>query len=77
MPEVTGRTIAVAIRAVQEEMRHLKEEIENGDEEGQADAQELLLSTSLAAQELKKAYEHALRMSDNLLPYESLVSNKF
>lgn len=75
MPEVSGRTIAVAIRAVQEEMRQLKDEIENGGEEDVADAQELLLGTSLAAQELKIAYEHALRMSDNLIPYERLVKS--
>lgn len=75
MPEVSGRTIAVAIRAVQEEMRQLKDEIDNGDEEDVADAQELLLGASLAAQELKVAYEHALRMSDNLVPYERLVKN--
>jgi hypothetical protein len=75
MPEVSGRTIAVAIRAVQEEMRQLKDEIENGGEEDVADAQELLLGTSLAAQELKIAYEHALRMSDNLVPYERLVKS--
>ena len=75
MPEVSGRTIAVAIRAVQEEMRQLKDEIENGGEEDVADAQELLLGTSLAAQELKIAYEHAPRMSDNLVPYERLVKS--
>ena len=73
MPEVSAKAIAVSIRAVQAEIERLQDDVKNGDEEDIPDTQELLLSASLAAQELKKAYEHALRMSNNLVPYEELI----
>ena len=73
MPEVSGRAIAVAIQAVHKEMRELRAYIASGDEEGQADTQELLLAVEDAARELKTAYEHALRMSSNLPSYERLT----
>jgi hypothetical protein len=76
MPEVSAKAIAVSIRAVQAEIERLQEELRSGDEEDIPDTQVILLSFSLTAQELKKAYEHALRMSNNLVPYEDLISPK-
>lgn len=73
MPEVSGRTIAVAIQAVHREMRELQAYVDSGDDEGQADTQELLMSVEDAAKELKTAYEHALRMSSNLPTYARLT----
>jgi hypothetical protein len=76
MPEVSGRALVVAIQAVHKEMRELQAYIASGDEEGQADTQELLLTVEDAARELKTAYEHALRMSSNLPSYERLTRDK-
>lgn len=73
MPEISAKAIAVSIRAVQAEIERLQDDLRNGDEEDIPDTQELLLSTSVVAQELKKAYEHALRMSNNLVSYEELI----
>jgi hypothetical protein len=73
MPEVSAKAIAVSIRAVQAEIERLQEELRTDDPEDIPDTQEILLSYSLAAEELKKAYEHALRMSNNLVPYEDLI----
>ncbi|HEX7689307.1 MAG TPA: hypothetical protein VF453_16460 [Burkholderiaceae bacterium] len=74
MPEVSAKAIAVSIRAVQAEVDRLQEELKTADPEDIPDTQELLLSVSQAAIELKKAYEHALRMSNNLVPYEELIA---
>jgi len=74
MPEVSAKAIAVSIRAVQAEIDRLQEELKTADAEGIPDTQELLLSVSQVAIELKKAYEHALRMSNNLVPYEDLIA---
>ena len=73
MPEVSAKAIAVSIRAVQAEIDRLQDELKTADEEDIPDTQELLLSVSQVAVELKKAYEHALRMSNNLVPYEDLI----
>jgi hypothetical protein len=74
MPEVSAKAIAVSIRAVQAEIDRLQEELKTADAEDIPDTQELLLSVSQVAVELKKAYEHALRMSNNLVPYEDLIA---
>lgn len=76
MPEVSGRALVVAIQAVHKEMRELQAYIASGDEESQADTQELLVTVEDAARELKTAYEHALRMSSNLPSYERLTRDK-
>lgn len=73
MPEVSAKAIAVSIRAVQAEIERLQEELRTDDPEDIPDTQEILLSYSLTAQELKKAYDHALRMSNNLVPYDDLI----
>ena len=74
MPEVSAKAIAVSIRAVQAEIDRLQEELKTADAEDIPDTQELLLAVSQVAVELKKAYEHALRMSNNLVPYEDLIA---
>lgn len=76
MPEVSGRTLVVAIQAVQREIETLGAYIDSGEEEGLAETQELLVSVEQAARELKTAYEHALKMSSNLPAYERLVRKK-
>jgi len=76
MPEVSGRTIAVAIQVLHREKLQLQTYVASDDGEGQADTQELLLAVEEAARELKVAYDHALRMASNLPPYERLIGDR-
>lgn len=73
MPEVSGRTLVMAIQAVDAELRRLEEELERAGEDADPDLQELALSYSLAAEDLKQAYLQALNSASNLPPYEQLV----
>ena len=75
MPEVSDRTLVVAIQAVDAEMRRLAGQIDaSEDDSHQADLEELLLTYSHAAEDLKKAYYSALRPGGNLPPYSKLVA---
>lgn len=76
MPEVSGRTLVMAIQAVDEEIHRLEEERTALGEEGDPDLDELLLAYSLAADELEKAYREALQHVSNLPPYEQLVGRR-
>jgi len=76
MPEVSGRTIGVAIQVLHREMLELQTYFASDDGEGQTDTQELLLAVEEAARELKMAYDHALGMSSNLPSYERLISDR-
>jgi len=73
MSEISGNTLMMAIQAVDAEMRGIEDELEGADADISADLEELLLSWSKAADELKTAYEAALLSQVNLPPYEDLV----
>jgi hypothetical protein len=78
MPEVNGRTLMLAIQAVDSKVRALQASIDaaGDDEDALADAEEMLLSYEGAAQELRAAYEIACLAASNLPPYSSLVSSR-
>lgn len=71
MPEVSGRSIMMAVQAVSSEIQRIA-----GDgpaSELDPDDQELLLSYDRCAAELKAAYLEARKTVVNLPPYEKLV----
>lgn len=75
MADVSGRTLMMAIQAVDGEVQQIREELEEiGDGPNEADLQDLLLAFTEAADELKAAYLEELETSEHLPPYEELVS---
>ncbi len=75
MPEVNGIALMKAVRAVDEKIWALKAQIDQSDDDD-PDADYLedeMLSYMKAADDLRVAYEQALRMSNNLPAYEKLV----
>ena len=75
MPEVRGPTLMMAIQAVDEKIRALTTRLDAADPDTQdvTDLEDALLSWEKAADELKMAYEAAVKMSSNLPPYDKLV----
>jgi hypothetical protein len=71
MFDVSGRTLMMAIQAVDAEMQRLRADIAGDDDD--PDLHDLLLSYGKAAAELKDAYLDALKRSSNLPGYETLV----
>lgn len=75
MPDVSGITLAKAIRAVDDKMWQLQEQLKGIDPD--EDEYDLLDSEYLgymkAAHALRDAYEEALASTNNLLPYAKLV----
>ncbi|MFP2905651.1 hypothetical protein ACLESD_11455 [Pyxidicoccus sp. 3LFB2] len=74
MPEVSGRTLMMAIQAVEAERHRLEAEVTAAGEDADPDLQLLCLSYSKAAWELEDAYREALETVINLPPYEQLVA---
>jgi hypothetical protein len=73
MPNVNGRTLAIAIQAVDCKMADIEREIDALSADKGADLESLLLSYENAAEALKRAYHEACSEADNLPPYEKLV----
>jgi hypothetical protein len=73
MPNVNGRTLAIAIQAVNFKIADIERAIASLPEDEGADLESLLLRYVNAAEALKLAYEEALTEADNLPPYEKLV----
>lgn len=76
MPEVNGRTLMLAIQAVDAKIQALQATLDaaEDDEDAAADAEEMQLSYEGAAQDLRAAYEIARLAASNLPPYATLVS---
>lgn len=74
MPEVDGNTLVMAIQAIDDKLRALETARDLAGEDGADDFFEEIMAFDDAAHKLKLAYEHALRMANNLPPYETLVS---
>lgn len=70
MPEISGRTLVIAVQAVDTEIRRLRS---LPDDEVVADDEELLVQYETAAEELEEAYAEAARSITNLPPYSRLV----
>ena len=73
MPEISNRTLVVAIRAVAAEIRALREELAGGD--AQAEDYQLLEDRLRAAEELEQAYDVAAKTVINLPPYDELIGS--
>jgi hypothetical protein len=73
MAEVSGRTLMMAVQAVDATISSIKESGDAGELE--PDLEELLVSYSRAEMELKAAYLEARKSSPGLPPYEQLVKD--
>jgi hypothetical protein len=75
MQPVSGRTLMMAIQAVEAERERLRAEVAaTADEMKQADLEELEVTYFKAATELRDAYIEECRTSLNLPRYEDLVN---
>lgn len=73
MPNVNGRTLVMAIQAVDFKIADLEQTIGSTPPDQGADLESLLLAYENAAEALKNAYAAALAETSNLPPYEKLV----
>jgi hypothetical protein len=74
MPDVDGRTLMMAIQAVDAKMHVLKATIDGvDDDEDVTTVEDLLLGYEKAAEKLRAAYELACLAASNLPPYASLI----
>ena len=73
VPEVSAKTLVMAVQAVDAEIRRLRalpeEAVVPGDEL-------LLVDFETAAEELEEAYAEAMRTYSNLPPYSQLVNRR-
>ncbi|MDB5903800.1 MAG: hypothetical protein JWM26_2678 [Betaproteobacteria bacterium] len=74
MAELTGHTLLTAVRAVDAEMRRITDPVGGDVTELDPDLQELLLSYSKAATELKSYYLQVRSSSPGLPAYEEIVA---
>jgi hypothetical protein len=75
MLEVSVQTLMMSVQAVAAEIAGIKESVAGDLGELEPDMQELMLSYSKAAMELKARYLDARKSAPSLPPYEQLVSN--
>jgi hypothetical protein len=77
MPEISGRTLAVVIQALDEKIGLLQSKVESldADDSNLPDIEDELLSCTKAAHELRESYADALRSLGNLPAYGSLVKH--
>ena len=74
MAEINGRTLMMAVQAVNAKIRGLSQEIENAQDDADLiNLEDLLLAYSKAADDLRDAYRTECEFSSNLPPYEKLV----
>lgn len=73
MPNVNGRTLVLAIQAVDFKMAEIERELDTSPADKGAELESLLLSYDNAAADLRRAYQEARSEADNLPPYEKLV----
>lgn len=75
MTPLSVQTLAMAIQAVDAEIRRFKDAVGGDLAELEPDDQELLLAFSLAAAELKTAYLDRRLTAPGAPPYEQLVGD--
>lgn len=74
MADVSGNTLLMAVRAVNDAIAVLDERIRDGSGDPLDDT-EMLMSYTRAAEELRSAYEVVRLTSSNLPPYGELVDS--
>jgi type VI secretion system (T6SS) immunity protein Tsi2 len=73
MDELSVQTLMMSVQAVEAEIRRITASVNGDVAELEPDAQELLLSFSQAAMELKACYLEKRRSVPSMPPYEQLV----
>jgi hypothetical protein len=73
MVDVSVKTLVMAVQAVDREMTRIEESVGGDLGELEPDLQEIMLSYSNAAMELKARYLEARKSDRSLPPYEQLV----
>ena len=71
MPEISNKTMCIAIRALAKEIRKLEEIV--AAEDSQPEEQQILEDYGRAAEDLEQAYDKAAETVLNLPPYDMLV----
>ena len=74
MAEINGRTLMMAIQAVDEKLQQLSQAIEACKEDELIDLEDMLLCYSKTADDLRKAYLLECKQCSNLPDYGKLVS---
>jgi DNA repair ATPase RecN len=73
MPEISNQTLVIAVQAIGEEIRELREAAASG--EATIEELQLLEDRLQAAEDLERAYRIAEQTVLNLPPYDELVGN--
>jgi hypothetical protein len=73
MPEISNRTLCIAIQAVAGEIRALRDLVRSG--EGVPEDAQQLEDYRAAAEDLERAYDKAAETALNLPPYDELVGD--
>jgi hypothetical protein len=71
MPEISNKTMCIAIQALAKEIRKLEEIV--AAEDSQPEEQQILEDYERAAEDLEQAYDKAAETVLNLPPYDMLV----
>jgi hypothetical protein len=71
MPEISNRTLVIAIRALAADISTVRSALADGDAD--PEDYQALEAQILAAEDLERAYDEASRIAINLPPYEELV----
>ncbi|MBW4049515.1 MAG: hypothetical protein HIU89_16835 [Proteobacteria bacterium] len=74
MPNISHKTLVIAIQTVASEMRHLRATFVAGDAE--PEEYQYLEDVEQAAEDLERAYDEASRTVINLPPYDELVGRE-
>lgn len=73
MPDITNRTLVIAIQAVAAEIRAMRLALADG--EGEPEDYQRLENWMRAADDLERAYDEAAKTILNLPPYSELVGD--
>jgi hypothetical protein len=76
MAEASGRSLMMALVALDAEISRIKESVSGDLGELEPNVQELLLAYSKAEMELMAAYAEARKSAPGLPPYEKFVSGR-
>jgi hypothetical protein len=76
MPQLSPQTLMMAVQAVEAEIARLKESVDGDITALEPDIQELMLSYSRAAMELKASYLDARKSTPGLPAYNQLVGGE-
>jgi hypothetical protein len=71
--QIKPQTLMVAIQCVAAETRAIDKQLEDGEPDNAAELEQLLVSFDLAADDLKEAYEEALKQYGELPAYNELI----